>query len=53
MANVITYRARSAVRDAARALGFAPGQQDAWSKAIDRWGGVPDAGGGGPGGPAT
>ena len=38
VANVITYRARSAVRDAARALGFSPGQQDAWSKQIDRWG---------------
>ena len=33
VANVITYRARSAVRDMAKALGFAPGQQDAWSKA--------------------
>jgi len=38
VANVITYRARSAVREAARALGFSPGQQDAWSKQIDRWG---------------
>ncbi|RSN57126.1 error-prone DNA polymerase [Amycolatopsis sp. WAC 04182] len=38
VANVITYRARSAVRDAARALGYTPGQQDAWSKQIDRWG---------------
>src|SRR5690606_24479308 len=37
----ITYRARSAVRDAAKALGFAPGQQDAWSKELDRWGGIP------------
>ncbi len=46
VANVITYRARSAVRDAAKALGFAPGQQDAWSKEIDRWGGVPGAGDG-------
>jgi error-prone DNA polymerase len=36
VANVITYRARSAVRDMARALGYAPGQQDAWSKQIDR-----------------
>ncbi|HMX08303.1 MAG TPA: error-prone DNA polymerase, partial [Microthrixaceae bacterium] len=41
VANVITYRARSAVRDAAKALGFAPGQQDAWSKELDRWGGIP------------
>ncbi|WP_007026691.1 error-prone DNA polymerase [Saccharomonospora iraqiensis] len=38
VANVITYRARSAVRDAARALGHSPGQQDAWSKQIDGWG---------------
>ena len=44
VANVITYRSRSAVRDAAKALGFAPGQQDAWSKEIDRWGGVPEVG---------
>src|ERR1043166_3445678 len=36
--NVISYRSRFAVRDAARALGFSPGQQDAWSKQIDRWG---------------
>ena len=35
VANVITYRARSAVRDMARALGHAPGQQDAWSKQVD------------------
>ncbi|MCU1392390.1 MAG: dnaE [Ilumatobacteraceae bacterium] len=40
VANVITYRARSAVRDMAKALGYAPGQQDAWSKQIDMWGGV-------------
>ena len=40
VANVITYRARSAVRDMAKALGFAPGQQDAWSKQMDAWGGV-------------
>ncbi|KPM55581.1 hypothetical protein ACG83_09755 [Frankia sp. R43] len=36
VANVITYRPRSAVRDVARALGFSPGQQDAWSRQIDR-----------------
>jgi error-prone DNA polymerase len=40
VANVITYRARSSVRDMARALGFAPGQQDAWSKQMDAWGAV-------------
>jgi error-prone DNA polymerase len=39
VANVITYRPRSAVRDMAKALGFSPGQQDAWSKQIERWGG--------------
>ncbi|NMO93842.1 error-prone DNA polymerase [Actinomycetospora sp. TBRC 11914] len=44
VANVITYRPRSAVRDAARALGFAQGQQDAWSKLIDRWGPGADLG---------
>ncbi|KGM13235.1 DNA polymerase III subunit alpha, partial [Cellulomonas bogoriensis 69B4 = DSM 16987] len=38
VANVISYRPRSAVRDAARALGYDPGQQDAWSKSIERWG---------------
>ncbi|HEX2288696.1 MAG TPA: error-prone DNA polymerase, partial [Pseudonocardiaceae bacterium] len=38
VANVISYRARSAVRDMAKALGYSPGQQDAWSKQIDRWG---------------
>jgi error-prone DNA polymerase len=38
VANVISYRPRSAVRDMARAFGFSPGQQDAWSKQIDRWG---------------
>ncbi len=38
VANVISYRPRSAVRDMAKAFGFSPGQQDAWSKQIDRWG---------------
>jgi error-prone DNA polymerase len=42
VANVITYRTRSAVRDMGRALGHPPGQLDAWSKLIDGWGGVPD-----------
>ncbi len=40
VANVISYRPRSAVRDVARALGFSPGQQDAWSKQIERWYGL-------------
>ncbi|MDS0140539.1 MULTISPECIES: error-prone DNA polymerase [unclassified Amycolatopsis] len=43
VANVITYRARSAVRDAAKALGHSPGQQDAFAKAVDRWHRVADA----------
>jgi error-prone DNA polymerase len=38
VANVITYRPKSAVRDMAKALGFATGQQDAWSKQVDAWG---------------
>ncbi|QSB16283.1 error-prone DNA polymerase [Natronosporangium hydrolyticum] len=40
VANVISYRPRSAVRDIARAFGFSPGQQDAWSKQIDHWHGA-------------
>jgi error-prone DNA polymerase len=40
VANVITYRGRSAVRDMAKALGYATGQQDAWAKQVDRWSGV-------------
>ena len=38
VANVITYRSKSAVRDMAKALGFASGQQDAWSKQVDSLG---------------
>jgi error-prone DNA polymerase len=40
VANVITYRARSAIRDMAKALGHTSGQQDAYAKQIDGWGGV-------------
>ncbi|PZQ91639.1 MAG: error-prone DNA polymerase [Leifsonia xyli] len=35
VANVIQYRPKNAVRDMAKALGYSPGQQDAWSKRID------------------
>lgn len=43
VANVITYRGRSSVRDMARALGYSSGQQDAWSKQVDGWTGeVPE-----------
>lgn len=41
VANVITYRAKSAVRDAAAALGYDPGQQDAFSKGLERWSTLP------------
>ena len=40
VANVITYRPKFAVRDMAKALGHSPGQQDAWSRQIERWGGL-------------
>ncbi|GAB2978584.1 error-prone DNA polymerase [Nocardioides montaniterrae] len=36
--NIVSYRPRMAIRDAAKALGFSPGQQDAWSKQVDGWG---------------
>jgi error-prone DNA polymerase len=35
VANVISYRPRMAVRDSAKALGYSPGQQDAWSRQVD------------------
>ncbi|MGM1016644.1 MAG: error-prone DNA polymerase [Actinomycetota bacterium] len=38
VANVIQYRPKNAVRDMARALGHAAGQQDAWSRQVDGWG---------------
>ncbi len=45
VANVISYRPKLAVRDAARALGYSPGQADAWSKHLDRYREIPgDAG---------
>ncbi|WP_211336014.1 error-prone DNA polymerase [Bogoriella caseilytica] len=42
VANVISYRPRSAVRDAARVLGYDVGQQDAWAKSLERWGRLRD-----------
>jgi error-prone DNA polymerase len=48
VANVITYRARSAVRDMAKVLGYSTGTQDAWSKQIDRWGSLRSIGGAAP-----
>ncbi|WP_291313141.1 error-prone DNA polymerase [Corynebacterium sp. UBA2622] len=35
VANVITYRTKGAIRDAARALGYAQGAADSWSKGIE------------------
>jgi error-prone DNA polymerase len=36
VANVITYRPRSALRDMGKALGHTPEEVDAWAKAVDR-----------------
>lgn len=38
VANVIQYRPKNAVRDMARAYGYSPGQQDSWSRQVERWG---------------
>ena len=38
VANVITYRPRSALREMAKAAGLSPGHADALTKWIDRWG---------------
>ncbi len=38
VANVVSYRPKFAVRDMAKAFGASPGQQDAWSKQVERWG---------------
>jgi error-prone DNA polymerase len=43
VANVITYRPRSALRDIGRALGYATGQLDAWSRQIEHWGPLPSS----------
>ncbi|MCW2748646.1 MAG: error-prone polymerase [Nocardioidaceae bacterium] len=40
VANVITYRPKSAIRDTAKALGYSTGQQDAWSKEVEGWGSI-------------
>ena len=37
VANIISYRPKAAIRDAAKALGYGPGQQRAWTKAMERW----------------
>ncbi|MDX6442603.1 MAG: error-prone polymerase, partial [Gaiellaceae bacterium] len=43
VANVITYRPRSALREMAKAAGVAPGQADALGKWVDRWAAGPEA----------
>ena len=43
VANVISYRPKNAVRDMAKALGHSPGQQDAWSKQVERWGALTES----------
>ncbi|MCU1426743.1 MAG: polymerase alpha subunit [Actinomycetia bacterium] len=43
VANVITYRPRSALREMAKAAGVAPGQADALAKWVDRWVSGPEA----------
>lgn len=37
VANIISYRPKAAIRDAAKALGYSAGQQRAWTKAMERW----------------
>jgi error-prone DNA polymerase len=39
VANVITYRARSALREMAKATGLSPGHADALTKWVDKWSG--------------
>ena len=36
VANVISYRPKAAIRDAAKALGYSPGQQHAWTRVVER-----------------
>jgi error-prone DNA polymerase len=38
VANVVTYRPRSAIREVGRAFGFPEGRLDAWSKQVEHWG---------------
>ncbi|WOP17562.1 error-prone DNA polymerase [Raineyella sp. LH-20] len=35
--NVIQYRPKNAIRDVAKALGYSPGQQDAFARQADHW----------------
>jgi error-prone DNA polymerase len=42
VANVATFRAKMAVRDMAAALGYSPGQRDAYTKELSRWDSLAD-----------
>ncbi|GAA2184058.1 hypothetical protein GCM10009785_30430 [Brooklawnia cerclae] len=35
--NVIQYRPKNAIRDVAKALGYSPGQQDAFARQVEHW----------------
>lgn len=43
VANVVTYRPRSALREMAKATGLPPGQADALGKWVNRWAAGPEA----------
>jgi error-prone DNA polymerase len=43
VANVVTYRARSALAEMAKAVGLPPGRADAISRQVDRWTGAAEA----------
>ncbi len=43
VANVVTYRPKSALREMAKATGIPPGQADALGKWVDRWAAGPEA----------
>ena len=42
VANVISYRPKSAIRDAAKALGYSTGQQRAWTRGLEHWSRLPE-----------
>lgn len=42
VANVISYRPKSAIRDAAKALGYSTGQQHAWTRGLEHWSKLPE-----------
>ncbi|KIP53918.1 DNA polymerase III subunit alpha [Leucobacter komagatae] len=45
VANVITYRPKAAIRDAAKALGYSPAEQRAWTGSISHHDDFPEAAG--------